>query len=136
MTGKWRCGGDDVLGFDFRQEPPLILKTEAKSRVSLTSPVVKEACDALCRHLGRPNPSTLSFISRRLRESGNHERAEVLEALQESEIQLNTICHLIFSVSGNDPTHALTEHSKSPIRDIKRELAGCINQQPPAEPVV
>ena len=50
--------GDDVLGFDFRTVPPLIMKTEAKSRQKLTPAVVKEACEGLCRHSGRPNPKT------------------------------------------------------------------------------
>jgi len=118
--------GDDVLGFEFDKSPPRVLKVEAKSRASLTSAVVKDASDGLCRHQGRPNPSTLSFISRRLRETGKDDLAEIIEGLQESDISLASVSHLIFTLSGNDPATLLASHAKSPIPGISRRLAGCI----------
>lgn len=118
--------GDDVLGFQFGTTPLNVLKTEAKSRVSLSSSTAKEACDGLCRHQGRPNPSTLSFISRRLREMGQHDLAAAIENLQESEIPLTTVGHLIFTLSSNNPITALTSVSRSPIQGIVRQLAGCV----------
>ena len=118
--------GDDVLGFVFDSNPPLILKTEAKSRTNLSASVLSDACKGLCRHSGRPNPSTLSFISRRLRESEQHAHASIIEALQETDIPLDTISHLVFTVSANDPATLMQAHATSPIPEVKRLLAGCI----------
>jgi hypothetical protein len=118
--------GDDVLGFDFGTKPLKILKAEAKSRISLSSVTAKEACDGLCRHLGRPNPHTLSFISRRLRETGQPDLAAAIEGLQETDISLSSLTHLIFTVSSNNPVAALSSVSKSPIEGIGRQVAGCI----------
>ncbi len=117
--------GDDVLGFDFGSNPPRVLKVEAKSRVNLTPSVVQEAGDALRRHCGRPNPSTLSFVSRRLRETQRHDLAESVEQLQEANISTRSVEHLIFTVSENDPAGRLTAHARSSIRGVRRNLAGC-----------
>lgn len=118
--------GDDVLGFDFTKNPTCILKTEAKSRVSLTSRVIEEAADGLQRHKGRPNPSTLSFISRRLREFASHKLAKAIEQLQEGDIPLDSVEHLIFTLSANNPAGLLAAHAYSPIKRIRRHLAGCV----------
>lgn len=118
--------GDDVLGFNFSTTPTGVLKTESKSRISLTSKVVEQAVDGLQRHGGRPNPSTLSFVSRRLRECGSHKLAKAIEYLQEHEIPLDSVEHLIFTLSANDPTDLLAGHAGSPIKKIRRHLAGCI----------
>lgn len=117
--------GDDVLGFDFDSKPLRVLKAESKSRKQLTPAVVVAACDGLCRHRGRPNPSTLSFISRRLRESDSHDLAQQIEQLQRTDIKLSAIEHLLFTLSGNDPAQLLADRSGSPIKGIKRSLAGC-----------
>jgi len=118
--------GDDVLGFEFGTAPLNVLKTESKSRVSLSSQTAKQACAGLCRHQGRPNPSTLSFISRRLREMGKHDLAEAVEQLQESDIPLSTVSHLIFTLSSNSPVTALSSVSTSPIHGITRHVVGCV----------
>jgi hypothetical protein len=118
--------GDDVLGFNFSTTPMGVLKTEAKSRVSLTSKVIGDAADGLQRHRGRPNPSTLSFISRRLRESNSHKLAKAIEQIQESDIPLDSVEHLIFTLSANDPTALLAAHADSPIKKIHRHLAACV----------
>lgn len=118
--------GDDVLGFDFSTTPIGVLKTESKSRVSLTSQVIEQAAEGLQRHRGRPNPSTLSFISRRLRESNSNKCAKAIEQLQESDIPLDSVEHLIFTLSANDPTALLAGHADSPIKKIRRRLAACI----------
>jgi hypothetical protein len=117
--------GDDVLGFLFAKKSTRVLKTESKSRVKLTAKVVEEACDGLCRHKGRPNPSTLSFISRRLREVNQHLLAEAVEQLQETEIPLDSVEHLVFTLSGNDPADILSAHASSAVKAIRRHLAGC-----------
>jgi hypothetical protein len=118
--------GDDVLAFEFGAAPLKILKTESKSRVALGAATAKEACDGLCRHDGRPNPSTLSFLSRRLREQGSHDLASALEKLQESDIPLGSISHLIFTLSANSPVKALSSVATSPIDGIMRQLVGCV----------
>lgn len=118
--------GDDVLGFEFAAKPVRILKTESKSRASLGAAVAKEACGGLCRHSGRPNPSTLSFISRRLREQARHEVALILEQLQDADIPITSVGHLIFTLSGNSPTTALSAVATSPIEGIDRQLVGCV----------
>ena len=118
--------GDDTIGFRFQKKPPSILKTEAKSRISLSRSVVTEAADGLKRHNGRPNPSTLSFISRRLREQGKDDLASILEQVQERDIPLSTISHLIFTVSGNDPKEYLKVEAASCYPEVQRFLAGCV----------
>lgn len=118
--------GDDVLGFDFGTTPIGVLKTEAKSRVNLTSQVVEQAAEGLQRHRGRPNPSTLSFISRRLRESKSYKLAKAIEQLQEGDIALDSVEHLVFTLSANDPTALLAAHADSPNKKIRRHLAGCV----------
>lgn len=118
--------GDDVLRFRFEEKPPLILKTEAKSRVKLTPSVVSKASEGLRRHRGRPNPSTLSFISRRLRERNMHEQAEAVESLQEANISAETVEHLIFTLSGNNPSEILAAHHKTAFRGIRRRVVGCV----------
>jgi hypothetical protein len=118
--------GDDVLGFLFTKKPVGILKTEAKSRINLSKGVVQEADAGLKRHNGRPNPSTLSFISRRLRENGKHDLAGLIEQLQKVDIPLKTVAHLIFTLSGNDPDDYLKSGAKSCHQDIDRLLAGCV----------
>lgn len=117
--------GDDVLGFVFGDTPVRILKAESKSRKQLSASVLKAACDGLCRHRGRPNPSTLSFISRRLREAERHDLAEQIENLQSIDIKVSALEHLIFTLSGNAPGELLAGRAASPIKGIKRILAGC-----------
>lgn len=116
--------GDDVLGFVFGVTPVKILKAESKSRKQLSASVLKSACDGVCRHRGRPNPSTLSFISRRLREAGHHDLAKQIENLQRIDIKASSLEHLLFTLSGNAPADLLAERATSPIRGIKRSLAG------------
>lgn len=94
--------GDDFIGIRRNDETCSVLKGEAKSRNSLSSTTVGEASNALMKHSARPNPSTLAFISHRLRESENDELAEVLETLQTNGMTDNEVEHLVFTFSGND----------------------------------
>lgn len=118
--------GDDTIGFRFADKPVTVLKAEAKSRIKLSKSVVSEAVTNLRKNSGRPNPSTLSFISRRLREWQKHEMAVAIEGLQENDIPFPTIKHLIFTLSGNDPSDFLKAESASFHAQIDRELAGCV----------
>jgi hypothetical protein len=117
--------GNDVLAICQAGSKSRLLKAESKSRVKLQANVVGEAVNGLAKHSGRPNPSSMAFISSRLREQGNDTLAAVFEGLQSGKLQADTIEHLVFTFSGNDPT----EHLKKHIRDKgarRRHLVGCV----------
>jgi hypothetical protein len=117
--------GDDVIGLRKANSKWNILKAESKSRASLGQAVVKQAIEGLCRHNGRPNPSSLAFISHRLREEDRDEEADVIEGLQDRTPRAGQIEHLIFTLSGNDPSKHLKLHlgdEETP----RRHLVGCV----------
>lgn len=115
--------GNDVIGVDTSTKPVRVLKGECKSRANFAASVVGEACEALDKHDGRPNPSTLAFIATRLYEEDRDEEAEVFRDLQcRSSIAARNIAHMIFVLSGNDPTANLTAVPKSK-RGVKRDSA-------------
>lgn len=103
--------GDDVIGI--QQNPPagdlLFLKTEAKSRVSLSADVVAEARAALDKDGGLPSAHALSFIADRLAELGNDALSDaILDAQLKHGIQPRSVRHLLFTFSGNNPQAQLT----------------------------
>jgi hypothetical protein len=119
--------GDDVIAIgNLTRSPPKILKGEAKSRQALTPSVVKEACETLMHHQGRPNPSTLAFIARRLDDKNEDTLASIFHRLQEETPSNRNIKHLIFTLSANDPLRALTEDLSSVPSEIDRQLVGVI----------
>lgn len=118
--------GDDVIALRRAQSRWHLLKAESKSRQSLGVDVVEEAVDGLKRNGGRPNPSSLSFISARLRDMGRDEEARVFEALQETAPRAGEIEHLIFTLSGNDPTKHLKAHVATVADPCRRHLIGCV----------
>ena len=75
--------GDDVIALRKAKTRWHVLKAESKSRASLTPSVVQQAINGLARHNGRPNPSSLAFISARLRELGRDAEADMFDELQE-----------------------------------------------------
>ncbi|WP_315707340.1 MULTISPECIES: Hachiman antiphage defense system protein HamA [unclassified Bradyrhizobium] len=103
--------GDDVIGL--KRDPNtgalLFLKTEAKSRVSLSAGVIGEARKGLDKDGGRPSAHALAFIADRLAELGNDALADaILDAQLKSTIPLQSVLHLTFTFSGNDPQPHLT----------------------------
>jgi hypothetical protein len=117
--------GDDVIALRKSGSRWHVLKAESKSRANLNKSVVKQAVDGLSRHNGRPNPSSLAFISHRLREDGKDEEADVIEGLQARTPRVGEIEHLIFTLSGNDPCDHLKLYlggEESP----RRHLVGCV----------
>lgn len=99
--------GDDVIGIAQNLETGRLrfLKTEAKSRVALAAGVVTEARSALDRDNGLPSAHTLSFISARLMELGNAALTDAIDDAQLMQgIPPQTVKHLLFTFSGNDPT--------------------------------
>ncbi|MGO4117689.1 Hachiman antiphage defense system protein HamA [Rhizobium ruizarguesonis] len=103
--------GDDVIGL--RQDPATgnltYLKTEAKSRVALAAGVLAEARIGLDKDGGLPSAHALAFISDRLAELGNDALADAINAAQlKTGIQPQSVQHLLFTLSGNNPTGTMT----------------------------
>lgn len=103
--------GDDVIGIlqNGQTQRLLFLKTEAKSRATLTAQVLAEARVALDKDGGLPSAHALSFISARLLELGNLPLADAIDdALLKHGIPLQNVRHLLFTFSGNAPDALLT----------------------------
>ncbi|KAF1037016.1 MAG: hypothetical protein GAK33_03500 [Burkholderia lata] len=103
--------GDDVIGIlqDANTQRLHFLKTEAKSRVTLTAKVLTEARAGLDKDGGKPSPHALSFISARLVELNNLPLADAIEdALLKHGIPSQNVRHLLFTFSGNAPDALLT----------------------------
>jgi hypothetical protein len=103
--------GEDVIGL---QHNPIngrlsFLKTEAKSRATLTGQVLTEARGGLDKEGGLPSAHALSFISARLFELGYTQLADAIDnATFKVGIQPQSVSHLLFTFSGNAPGGLLT----------------------------
>lgn len=116
--------GNDVIAIDATQRPIRVLKCESKSRAALGKDVVVDAARTLDLHDGRPNPSTLAFITKRLYEQGRDDEANVFRDLQVARtISPRNLTHLIFVLSGNDPSEQLASGPKPKKPGIRRENA-------------
>lgn len=103
--------GDDVIGIfqDAQTQRLYFLKTEAKSRITLTAQVLNEARAGLEKDGGLPSAHALSFISARLLELGNLPLADAIDdALLKHGIPVQNVRHLLFTFSGNAPNALLT----------------------------
>jgi hypothetical protein len=103
--------GEDVIGLaqDPNTQQLLFLKTEAKSRATLTAQVVTQARAGLDKEAGLPSGHALTFISARLVETGNEPLADAIDnATLNVGIPPNTVRHLMFTFSGNAPGTILT----------------------------
>jgi hypothetical protein len=103
--------GDDVIGIlqDAQTQRLHFLKTEAKSRATLTAQVLIEARTGLDKDGGRPSAHALSFISARLLELDNLPLADAIDdALLKHGIPVQNVRHLLFTFSGNPPDALLT----------------------------
>jgi hypothetical protein len=114
--------GDDILGFQTEQGRVRVLKAEAKSRAQLSHNVVGEACASLDNDSMRPNPSSLGFIASMLWEQDREEEAQAVDSLLEAPPANRDVEHLVFTLSGNDPTTALRRYAGR--RQVRRRLAG------------
>ncbi len=102
--------GDDVIGL--LRNPATgrlrFLKTEAKSRATLGGGVVTEARVGLEKEGGLPSAHALEFISARLMEAGEQALADAIDdALLKHGIAPQSVTHLLFTFSGNDPSNIL-----------------------------
>jgi hypothetical protein len=95
--------GNDIIATS-GANPVAVLKGECKSRANFAKGVVAEALKTLNAHGGRPNPSSLAFITKRLYEENRDAEAKVFENLQcRNAIAAASLTHLFFVLSGNDP---------------------------------
>jgi len=119
--------GNDVIGVDTKVKPIRVVKGECKSRAAFGGATVQEAAASLDLHDGRPNPSTLAFITKRLYEHKRDAEAKVFQDLQcEGAISAKNVSHLIFALAGNDPSTQLANGPKSKHVGIKRESAAIV----------
>lgn len=118
--------GNDVVAIRQVKGKPLLLKVESKSRAALSDGAVKEAVSGLDKHAGRPNPSSLAFISSRLREQGRDDEARVFEDLQGKPPAHESIEHMVFTLSGNQPLNHLKNHAGEKGASFRRHLVGCV----------
>jgi uncharacterized protein DUF1837 len=97
--------GNDVIGVDTKKTPVCVMKGECKSRANFTKATVDEAAGSLDLHNGRPNPSTLAFITKRLYEEKRDAEAKVFQDLQcGGTLAAKNVSHLVFALAGNDPS--------------------------------
>lgn len=118
--------GNDVIAIRrVKSKTWRVLKGESKSRAKLTPAVVTEAIEGLNQHSGRPNPSSLAFISHRLRELRRDDEAEVFEDLQSRTPKSDEVEQMVFTLSGNDPTSHLqcAQAARTP---VVRHFVGCV----------
>lgn len=118
--------GDDVIAIRKAHTRWHVLKAESKSRATLTPSVVREAIAGLSRNAGRPNPSSLAFIASRLRELRRNEEADVFIDLQERSPRRGEVEHLVFTLSGNNPTTQLQQNLADDAAACRRLLVGCV----------
>jgi hypothetical protein len=118
--------GNDVIAGQDHAGRFRTLKAEVKSRATLGKSVVDDAIENLQKHKGRPNPSSLAFISARLRELGRDTEAAQYEALQKTSPSVHDIEHMVFTLSGNDPFPHLEPHAAHPPHGVPRRLIGCV----------
>jgi hypothetical protein len=116
--------GNDVLGINYNTSPRRILKCECKSRTQFGDNAVTEASDGLDKHNGRPNPSTVAFITKRLFEDKRDDEAKIWSEIQTKEsVAAKNVTQMIFALGGNDPTPALAKCPKAKARGIQRQHA-------------
>ncbi len=102
--------GEDVLSFliDPKSKKLMILKGEAKSRLTLNTSTVTAARSALSANYGRPSAHALAFLASRYFEQGNKEMTDILDQAQlVDQVAASQMTHMMFVLSGNDPAPIL-----------------------------
>jgi hypothetical protein len=119
--------GDDVIGIqqDRQTGGLLLLKTKAKSRAALRAAVMAEARAGLDKDGGLPSAHALSFIADRLAELGNDALADaILDAQLKHGIRAESVRHLTFVFSGNNPEPYLTGSLQTYVGGIPQWAVG------------
>ena len=100
--------GEDMLAFHEAGGHLFFLKGESKSRARLNTKTVTEARDGLNKNDGLPSPHALTFVADRLYETGNSDLANKIDDVNlTGGIRPDDVCHMLFTLSGNDPTSFL-----------------------------
>lgn len=121
---KMPMHGNDIIAVETRRGRVRVLKGECKSAAKLSTRTVKDAADGLDRDEGRPNPSTLAFIVKRLYEAGRDAEGKVFEQLQAAgTLRARDVQHLIFTLTGNDPSDMLAATPAPQRPGIQRRVA-------------
>jgi hypothetical protein len=127
---KWKSDrqmpmhGNDVLGLNYTSNPRKILKCECKSRNQFGESAVTEASNGLDGFDGRPNPSTLAFITKRLYEENRDDEGKMWSELQTKDpLPAKNLTHMVFALGGNDPTPSLAKCPKAKVLGIQRKHA-------------
>jgi hypothetical protein len=120
--------GNDVIAVETVKGGRVrVLKGESKSAATVSAATVKGAAEGLDRHDGRPNPSTLAFIVKRLYDEDRDAEAKVFEDLQaDGVLTTKDVLHLIFTLAGNDPSALLAAAPKPKRAGIKRLVAAVV----------
>lgn len=119
--------GDDVIGIHINKHNHKInfLKAEAKSYKSLNRNVLKEARDELDLDDGLPSPHALDFIAERLRETGKHDIANMIEKAQLVDgISNKQVEHLLFTYTASNPESLQKEAFESYKGAIRQSSIG------------
>lgn len=101
--------GEDILAFAVNDEGKLlVLKGEAKSRKILNATTIKDARKALAANDGRPSAHAMAFMATRYFEMGDKAMTDLLDQALDVQLTQERVTHMIFILSGNDPTKQLT----------------------------
>jgi hypothetical protein len=124
---KMPMHGNDVIAIERKGGKVRVLKGESKSAGVVSDATVKGAAEGLDRDDGRPNPSTLAFIAKRLFEAGRDAEGTMVDNLQaEGALAAKDIEHLIFTFAGKDPSTLLAAAPKPKKAGIKRGVAAVV----------
>lgn len=103
--------GEDVLAFAVNDDGNLlVLKGEAKSRKTLNATTITNARTSLAANIGRPSAHAMAFMATRYFEMGDKAMTDLIDRAQlDEQIPEDRVTHMIFILSGNDPTKQLTK---------------------------
>ena len=79
---------------------------------------------ALDRDRGRPTLHSVLFVAERLSQAGQDDLAKELEEAVLRSFRDNSVEHLLFTVSGNDPNKHLLEHLETCKKRRRRYVVG------------
>ncbi len=121
---EWAMRGDDVLGAFVDSESRVHLaKVEAKSGVSITKKVVKDAREGLQRTDGLPSPHSLTQFAERLLGTSDDALGEAVLRLQLVEgVRPGAMTHVIFLFTASDPSE-LVENDLTAYTGTIKQLA-------------
>lgn len=126
--------GEDILAFAVNDDGSLlVLKGEAKSRRTLNATTIKEARKALAANYGRPSAHAMAFMATRYFEMGDKTMTDLLDQAQlDEQLAPERVTHMIFILSGNDPTKQLINDLsgyKGAIRQISTGVVVATHQE-------